>query len=231
MPIAGPAAAGTRLNSPLPPGGNVRASFLVSPGSERVVYLADQALDEVFNLYSAPITGPAGAVLRLNEPLVREGDVFANFALTPDGARAIYRADQDIEAVMEVYAADIQAVVGFYESTQLAGEGEGNISLPVRLLNATPGMTVTVDYAVTGGTAVGGGVDYTLDAGSLSFPPGVVVKTIDVLLVDDGVTEPLETVALALSNVQNAVLGPHSTLTLVIGDQVYPVYLPLSGRW
>jgi Tol biopolymer transport system component len=231
VPIAGPPAAGTRLNSPLPPGGHVRASFLVSPGSERVVYLADQTLDEVFDLFSAPITGPAGAALRLNEPLVRDGDVFASFALAPDGGQAIYRADQDAEAVIEVYAADIEAVVGFEEGTRLAGEPEGSLSLAVRLLNPTPGLTVTVDYAVTGGTATGGGVDYQLTAGSLSFAPGDVIETIDLILVDDGVPEPLETVALALSNAQNATLGSHSTLAVVIGDAIYPLYLPLAGRW
>src|SRR5439155_14054549 len=40
-------------------------------------------------------------------------------------------------------------------------------------LSAVSGKTVTGDYAVSGGTATGGGVDYTLASGTLTFVPGV----------------------------------------------------------
>jgi hypothetical protein len=42
-----------------------------------------------------------------------------------------------------------------------------------------------VDYAVSGGTATGGGVDYTLASGTLTFNPGVTTQNISVAIVND----------------------------------------------
>ncbi|HUW82310.1 MAG TPA: Calx-beta domain-containing protein, partial [Phycisphaerae bacterium] len=65
-------------------------------------------------------------------------------------------------------------------------------------LSAASAQTVTVDYAVTGGTATGGGVDYTLAAGTLTFDPNDVSKTIDMAIVEDGLDELDETVEVTL---------------------------------
>jgi len=79
-------------------------------------------------------------------------------------------------------------------------------------------LPVAVDYAVTGGTATGGGVDYTLSAGSLSFAPGETSKTISASINDDTQSEPDETVVVTLNNPQNAGLGSITSLTLTIAD-------------
>jgi Tol biopolymer transport system component len=56
VPITGGPA--TKLNGPLTPGGGVYGeSAIISPDSQRVVYLADQDTDEVVEIYSVPITG------------------------------------------------------------------------------------------------------------------------------------------------------------------------------
>jgi hypothetical protein len=65
---------------------------------------------------------------------------------------------------------------------------------------AEPGETYTVDYAVTGGTATGGGVDYTLAAGTLTFAPNSVSEFISIDIVDDGTPEDDETIIITLSN-------------------------------
>ena len=44
---------------------------------------------------------------------------------------------------------------------------------------------MTVDYAITGGTATGGGVDYTLASGTLTFVPGVTSQNISVTVMND----------------------------------------------
>ena len=41
---------------------------------------------------------------------------------------------------------------------------------------------MTVNYAVTNGTAIGGGVDYTLNLGTLTFGPGVAFKVLVLFL-------------------------------------------------
>src|SRR5439155_9878102 len=91
------------------------ASLNFSPDSQTVVYTAKQNVDEVYELFSVPITG--GTPVRLNAPLVPGGDVVdsppgysvpANtFMITPDGTRVVYRADQDTNDVIELYSVPI----------------------------------------------------------------------------------------------------------------------------
>jgi hypothetical protein len=77
---------------------------------------------------------------------------------------------------------------------------------------------VTVDYSVTGGTADGGGVDYTLAAGSLTFSPGETTKNISLTVNDDSLDEADETVIVTLSNPTNATLRENTSHTYTIND-------------
>ncbi len=94
-----------KLNGPLVSGGAVFASQ-ISPDSGRVVYAADQDVDEVIELYSVPIDGSASPV-KLNGALVSGGDVFTDFRITPDGARVVYVADQGADEVRELFSVPI----------------------------------------------------------------------------------------------------------------------------
>jgi Tol biopolymer transport system component len=89
-----------KLNAPLTLDGNV-SFFAISPDSSRVVYIADQDTDEVFELYSVPLGG--GTVTKLNAPFTTDGEVFA-FLISPDSSRVIYLADQDSDTVNELYS-------------------------------------------------------------------------------------------------------------------------------
>ena len=91
------------------------------------------------------------------------------------------------------------------------------ISLPVSLSVAS-GQTVTVDYDVTGGTATGGGVDYTLASGMLTFLPGETANSIPITITDDALTESDETIIVTLSNPANASLGGTTDHTYTIFD-------------
>jgi hypothetical protein len=91
------------------------------------------------------------------------------------------------------------------------------VSLSVSLSEASA-STVYVDYAVTGGDATGGGVDYTLAAGTLTFDPYDVSETIDISIVDDGLVESDETIEVTLSNPSNATLGANTVHTYTILD-------------
>src|SRR5438552_11185341 len=78
-------------------------------------------------------------------------------------------------------------------------------------LSTVSGKTVSVDYAVSGGTATGGGVDYTLASGTLTFAPGVASQNIALAVVDDALDKLNETVLVTLSNPTNATLGANAT--------------------
>src|SRR5213075_2409986 len=56
---------------------------------------------------------------------------------------------------------DLSPTVAFSAATSSGSESTTAVSLPVSLSTASS-RSITVNYAVTGGTATGGGVDYTL---------------------------------------------------------------------
>jgi Tol biopolymer transport system component len=75
-PIGG--GTGTRLNGPLVPGGNALV-YAISGDGARVVYRADQAVDERNELWSAPVSG--GPFVKLNEPVGPPYQVFDDWVL------------------------------------------------------------------------------------------------------------------------------------------------------
>ncbi|OGV67545.1 MAG: hypothetical protein A3K18_28875 [Lentisphaerae bacterium RIFOXYA12_64_32] len=108
--------------------------------------------------------------------------------------------------------------LGFSETARSASENAGVIAIPVDLSGPLP-WGVTVDYCVTGGTATGGGVDYTLVSGTLTFNSGETSESIEVTLADDALPEPPETVEITLSNPTNAVLGRLAVCILTFADE------------
>lgn len=96
-----------KLNGALPSGGDVvSTSIEVSSDGSRVLYVADQDTDNVFELYSVSSFG--GTPVKLNGPLVAGGDTtfytYTSPIFSPDGSRVIYRADQDTDNVFELYS-------------------------------------------------------------------------------------------------------------------------------
>jgi Tol biopolymer transport system component len=123
VPIAGPASATVKLNAPLVSGGEV-LGFEISPDSQRVVYSADQESDNVAELYSVPIGGPASAGIKLNGPLVAGGNVGDLPQISPDSRYVVYYADQDADNVFELYSVPIggPASAGIKLNAQLAAD-------------------------------------------------------------------------------------------------------------
>jgi Tol biopolymer transport system component len=99
-----PSAGGTavRLNGPLVADGNVSGLGLqFSPDGSRVLYLADQTTNNMFELFSVPSTG--GTAVKLNGP-VATGVSDEGLQFSPDGSRVIYLADQTTVNVSEVFS-------------------------------------------------------------------------------------------------------------------------------
>lgn len=81
-------------------------------------------------------------------------------------------------------------------------EGDGTMGFSV-LLTSGSGSVVTVDYATTSGSALGGD-DYTATSGSLTFTSGQTSKSVSVPIVQDALSEDTETFTVDLSNASGA---------------------------
>jgi len=84
-------------------------------------------------------------------------------------------------------------------------------------LSAAPVAEVQVAYTLSG-TATGGGTDYTLANGTVTVPAGQTTANISLVIVDDAIADPNETVILTLSSPTNSTLGTNTTYTYTITD-------------
>jgi len=117
------------------------------------------------------------------------------------------------------------ARVGFAAATGSTTEPVGTTRVDV-VLSAALASAAAVNYSVTGGTATGGGVDFTLGAGTLTFAAGDTLKTISFPIVDDTFGESTETIVITLSAPSNSQVAGNATHTLSINDDDTPNTLP-----
>ena len=91
-------------------------------------------------------------------------------------------------------------------------------------------QTVTVQYATANGTAKAG-EDYAATAGTLTFDPGDIAKTVAVPVLDDAKDEGEETMTLVLSNASGARIADGSaTGTIVNADPLQKAWIARFGR-
>lgn len=92
-----------KISGSLVAGGDVRLPQIeISLDGSRVAYVADQIVDETFELFVASITA-SQPVLKLNASLVAGGDVL-QFRWSADGQRVVYLADQDSDDTLELFS-------------------------------------------------------------------------------------------------------------------------------
>ena len=113
-------------------------------------------------------------------------------------------------------------------STYTKDEGAGQFTIAVELSTAS-GLTVTVDYSTTAGTATAG-LDYTTVAGTLTFTPGVTSQNIVVPISEDTLDENNETLKLGLANPQNATVAGTNPATLTITDNDLPPTVQIEAQ-
>lgn len=103
------APANDRLVAPFLVIGQNVGAFAATPDSANVVYVANRLLPSKDQLFIAPAAGSGlpGGSIQLNSPLVPTNGNVTSFAVTPDGLSVVYRADQEIEDVFELYRAVI----------------------------------------------------------------------------------------------------------------------------
>ena len=100
-------------------------------------------------------------------------------------------------------------------------EGGAELAFVVDL-DAPSGEEVTVRYVSADATAEAGS-DYEPVSGTLAFAPGEVSKTVRVVVLDDELDEPDETLSLGLSLPRNATLARASAQGTILDDDEPPV--------
>lgn len=205
VPIAGGTA--LRLNGPLVSGGDV-VDYAISGDGERVVYRADQDVDEELELYSVPLAG--GSATQVSAPLVSGGDVRTlvvvagdespAFGISPDGARVVYVADQEVDERHELYSAPIAggAVVRLNPTLVAAGDVRG-LSNPERAFAFSPDATRVLYLADQN-------FDERLELFSVPIAGGAAVR----------INEPLD----AFEKVRSFAVAPDASRVLYLADQL-----------
>ncbi|MDW3209881.1 MAG: DUF2341 domain-containing protein [Reichenbachiella sp.] len=192
---------GTAEDSPAPDYTLVADTVRIAATENSVTFdfsVLDDVLDEADETIEISLTSPGNANL---------------------GTNAVYTytiQDNDSPVSLE-----------FQDAATTIDEG-GNIAQIVVELSNPSGQTVTVDYAVSGGTAIGFGTDYALADGILSIAPGNQIKSINVALTDDTEEESAETIIIDISSPTGATLGAQTqhTITLIDNDAQYGFYGP-----
>jgi len=124
-------------------------------------------------------------------------------------------------AMLTITDNDSMPTVQFSSAAYSVNENSGPAIITVTL-SAASSFTITVNYATSNGTAIAGS-DYLTTSGVLTFAPAVTTRTFTVVITDDGVYEPDETVLLGLSSAVNAILDASNPVTLtIINHQAMP---------
>ena len=207
--------------------GSVNCTFMVSlaPASGLAVTVNYATLDGSavapgdYSSTSGSLTFTAGQTSKtVHVPVIGDtlDETHETFTLNLSGAANATIGDG--QGLGTITDDDGGGTVQFAAAASQAPESTGTIVLTVtRTAGAASGVTVA--FAVTGGTATGGGVDYTLASGVLTFDANVASQEIPVVLVNDMLDELDETLQITLSNPGGgATLGSPTVHTLTILD-------------
>ena len=201
------------------------------PGDFRVTVSGEE------RLIADVILDGADVRLRLAAP-IGEGEKVAVSYLTSPGSPGRLRAASGVlvEFLTDHPVSNATALsLSVTEPSIPEGDAGGVSILKFEvLLNAPARIDVTVRYSdARTGTAMSG-VDYeVLPAGTLTFSPGQVARSVDVRVVGDDLTEGVETVVLRLDGASGAKLpgtAPAAKATgRILGDDIPLV--PVQSTW
>jgi hypothetical protein len=172
--------------------------------------------------FAAKVSKLTFTVPIVDDPLV-EGDETVNLALSnPVGAALGARSTSVLTILTD------NPALQFSASTYTVAESKGKLVITVTRSAPTTGA-VTVSYATSNGTALAGS-DYSAAAGTLTFNSGVTKQTFTILISNDTLVEPSETVNLTLSSPGGgAILGARSSAVMTITSEDKGGTLQLSA--
>lgn len=158
----------------------------------------------------------AGSFVGVNESNAQYFAVFENY----DGMLPTPTPNSPVDPLPTVQFSSLSYTVS---------ETDGTYNVVITLSEPS-NEEVTIDYAVTSGTATGGGIDYIISGSTLTIPAYEEEGIIAITLIDDDIYEANETIVLTLSNPVNATLGTTSVFTLTItSDDTRGVLVEQSG--
>ena len=131
--LASPGVA-TKLNPQLLTNRDVM-DFVQSPDGSKVVYRADDLLIGLYDLYVVDVTSP-GSATKLSGTLTAGGSVRSGYSISPDSARVLYRADQQMVDRLELFSVEI-ASPGVVDEDELAARRRAATSPAASLLART----------------------------------------------------------------------------------------------
>ncbi|WP_293222602.1 Calx-beta domain-containing protein, partial [Mycolicibacterium sp.] len=105
------------------------------------------------------------------------------------------------------------------------GNGEHSHFMFTATLDKASATPVSVNYATSNGTATAG-VDYTADAGTITFAPGVTIQTVHVGILGDTAVEPSETFTVTLSAPSGVTIAKGTAVGTITNDDVAVVVTP-----
>ncbi|MBI2500775.1 MAG: hypothetical protein HYW02_04795, partial [Deltaproteobacteria bacterium] len=128
--------------------------------------------------------------------------------------------------LLGVFAFGSEAFAGLSNiqfATSSSSGSESTTTVNITVTRSIPLFgTSKIDFDVTGGTATGGDVDYSLESGTLTFGSGVSSQTLTFTVANDLIDEPDETIEISLTNPQNATKGANDLHTYTITDDDVP---------
>ncbi|HKU12999.1 MAG TPA: hypothetical protein VJQ52_01315 [Steroidobacteraceae bacterium] len=113
----------TKLNPQLQTNRDV-LDFVQTPDGSKVVYRADGPTIGLYDLYLVDLANP-GAAMKLSGALTPGGSVRSGYSISPDSARVLYRADQEVIDRLELFSVAIASPgVSVKMSSQLVADGD-----------------------------------------------------------------------------------------------------------
>ncbi|MCD6366177.1 MAG: T9SS type A sorting domain-containing protein, partial [Bacteroidales bacterium] len=152
------------------------------------------------------LTIPAGNnsadyTINITNDVVVEND--EDFTITLSNPSAGLSLGTNITHTYTIHDDDNGRKIYFNTNASNGDESVSPVTVTVSINNVDAVNPTTVDYSVTGGTATGGGIDYTLISGTVTIPAGSSSGTFNITINDDALYESNETIIVSLSNPTN----------------------------
>ena len=154
-------------------------------------------------------------IISVNNDLLNESDETITITLSdPENANL----GDTIQHTYTILDDDPIPVVQFRDASSQGAESFSPISLAFEL-SAASGQDITVFYSASGGTAINGGIDYTMaNPSSFTIPAGTTLDSSSFAIFNDIIEEDDETVVISIDSVRNATLGAELLHTYTIFD-------------